>query len=114
MIDAVPTTSPASVSEVWTGCLRNRSRAIPKTSRLNTAGLRLRDPHADAVLQGHRTRQDHGVALADSGHDLGLGQSEQPDPDLAPARAAAVQDVDEAAVVLPEDGRPRDDERSAL
>src|SRR5262245_35582796 len=118
MIAAVPATSPASVSEVWTGCFWKRSTAIPKTSRLNIFGsaARLLGARPDAQTLGERRRawQDDVVLLGHASEDLDLGQARQPHADLAPAAAAARDDVEEALVAVAEHGRARDDERVAL
>src|SRR6187200_1164437 len=113
MIAAVPTISPASVRDVWTGCFRNRSTAMPRTSRSSTAsGAR----GADAQTVGERRRagQDDALALAQSGGDLRLVQPEEAHGDVAPPRAAVLVDVDEPAVAVAQQRRAGHDERIRL
>src|SRR5262249_4024321 len=93
---------------------------MPKTSRLNmesptsSALRRASRPHAHAVRERGRARQDDAVLLREPGQDLDLGQAEEADRDVAPARAAVLEHVDEAAVTLAEDAGAGDDEGPRL
>src|ERR1700693_5525654 len=104
MIEAVPTTSPASVREVWTGCLRNRSTAIPTTSRLNIVSVP-GGAHPESLRQGHGARKNDGVVCAEPGKNLDVGEPHQANGHVAPTGAPVREEVNEAAIAVPQEAR---------
>src|SRR5215471_14208004 len=89
MIAAVPTTSPASVSAVWTGCVRKRWTAVSKVSGVNIGTpLRARGGHVDARALGERDEagQQDRVVVRQARGDLDVVDADEADRHLAPLR----------------------------
>src|SRR5690349_1029177 len=114
MIDAVPTKRPVRVSQVWSGWVSKRLRAMTRASAPGTVSRRRSRSRsrrsgpggADTLplAKRHGGVGDDGVAFREPALDLDLGEPDEPHRDVAALGAAAGDEVDEAAALLAAEG----------